>query len=566
MKQLIVLLLLMFLTACGGSGEAEAEAESITGGGPIGPVVPGGGTTIDSSGQIEELVEPGVVVPGNRGGLFVVEDALGQFDRLKHHAEALGWLNPENLGAPDPSLLEHYQGLVRNPRPGPAIFYISQLETDGGGYLHIVRLASRSQSGERLRSNLQQIGNDTEEASPPTNDTWVRSIRFDGTPVFDGTQLSAYKHPGSMALVDDVLIVPVDQPIANGAPMGQLLLFDVSSNAISPSPLQALPLSHGIDNVAVTRRENGLYRIWMNGNSGNSINVYDSTTTDLRSDNLDLVLIQSWRPSADLLGSHEWPTGQEAHQSSTFVREASGDLYLIALRGTTVLFDPRLGSDFGDIYKVDESNPEVLRLTHLRTREFNCVYDGGGGPRDMRVCAMIAAGTAYVSPSGELLLYSMPHDDEDGFEVDIARLGEFRHRDVSRESSSLRLATEERPWVELYDDEGFRDRSIVVDYDDRFLLELDDFNNLDDFSDKPSSVRWRSPIGLDIALYDDDNFRDRYILLRGTGQTESITNLNSQTVETGLVEQFDPAKGEGERLDFNDKTTSLMWLESDREN
>jgi hypothetical protein len=62
------------------------------------------------------------IVPGNDRGLFVVEDALAQFNALKHHAEALGWRNPESLGAPDPSLYDHYQGLARNPRTGSPVF------------------------------------------------------------------------------------------------------------------------------------------------------------------------------------------------------------------------------------------------------------------------------------------------------------------------------------------------------------------------------------------------------------------------------------------------------------
>lgn len=519
------------------------------------------------------------IVPGNDRGLFVVEDALAQFNALKHHAEALGWRNPESLGAPDPSLFDHYQGLARNPRTGSPVFYVSQLDDDdggtAGGYLHVVRFASRTTSGERLRSNLQQIGNDTEEAYPPNFDTWLRSIRFDGTLSFDGVLLPTYKHPGSMALVDDVLFVPVDQPTSEGNPTGQLLLFDVLADPANPVPLQALALDHSIDNLAVTLVGDGVYRIWTNGDGGNDINVYDTTGTDLRDDALELTLVLSWDPSTVA----SWPTGTGAHQSSTFLRETDGTLYLIGMRGTS----PFAGSDFADLYRVDESVPDKLTLTHLRTREFNCVYDGGGGQVDMRVCNMTASNNAYVSPTGELILYSIPHDDEDGFDPDIVRMGEFRHRDVNREGSPLRSPTADamgpyqvdegdvvkllgfggppadRPWVELYDDDSFRDRSIVVDYDDRSLLELNEFDSLDDFTDKTSSVRWRSPDGLDIELYDDDDFSDRYIVLRGTGNTESITNIGSQKVVTGLVEHFNPSKSDDEKLEFNDKTSSLQF-------
>jgi len=530
------------------------------------------------------------LTPGNDGGLFVVEDALAQFNALKHHAEALAWRNPEDLGAPDPSVWDHYQGLVRNPHLGPPVFYVSQLDGDdggtAGGYLHVVVFGSRTASGERLRSNLQQIGTDTKEAYPPVEDTWVNSIRFDGTVLFDSVPLPAYKHPGSMSLVDDVLFVPISQPTSD-APPGQLLLFDVSVDPMNPIPLQAVALSHEVDNVAVTRLgEDGPYRIWTNGEGGGGINVYDAIGTDLRDDTLHLGPKWHWNPATGLIGE-SWPTGSGAHQSSMFVRETDGTLFLIGMRHDG--FTPCLaGGDFADLYRVDEPVPGMLTLTHLRTRHFNCVYHGGGGSlaSDMCVCNMRASNNAYVSPSGELILYSIPHDDEDGFDPDIVRMGEFRHRDVNREGSPLRVpradamgpyqvdeggmvvlsglgtAPADRPWVELYDDDGFGDRSIVVDYDDHLLMELDNFNNLDDFGDKTSSVRWRSPVGLDIALYDDHDFGDRYIVLRGTGQTEAISNVGLQVVVTGLVEHFNPSKDDGESLDFNRKTSSLSWIGS----
>lgn len=527
---------------------------------------------------------PGLAdTPGNEGGLFVVADALTQFDALKHHAEALAMRNPEALGAPDPALLDHYQGLVRHPRPGVPVFYVTQLDRSDGGFLSVFRFGSRNTTGERLRSNVQQIGNDTEEAYPPVDDTWVRSIRFDGDPVFDGVPLPGYKHPGGMALVDDVLFVPVDQPLGAG-PTGQLLLFDVSVDPTRPVPLQALALTHGIDNVAVTRLPDDTWLIWANGGAGEDMKVYRTTHADLRDDVLGLTLVESWHPSTGLT-SGEWPTGEfptgiGAHQASTFLRDAAGTLHLIAIRHEG---PPIPGSDHVDLYRVELTTSNRPVLTRLGTREFSCVYDGGGGPIDMRVCNMVAASNAYVSPTGELILYSMQHDDEDGFDPDIVRLGEFRHRDVNREGSPLRapvadaagpyvvdeggavvlsgagVPPADRPWVELYDDEDFSDRSIVVDYDDRALLELNEFDKLDDFSDNTTAVRWRSPVGLDIELHDDDDFTDRRIVLRGTGRTEAIADLNPQVVVPGLVEHFNPFRSAGEALGFGGTTSSLRW-------
>ena len=204
-----------------------------------------------------------------------------------------------------------------------------------------------------------------------------------------------------------------------------------------------------------------------------------------------------------------------------------------------------------------------------------------------------------------MILYSVQHDDVGVDGPDYVKFAEFRHRDVNRPGSPLRVpgadaggpytAAEggsvvlsgsatpvgDRPWVELFDDtfgwlhkfehpdDHHGDRSIVVDYDDRFLYELSNFENLDGpddfiegkgFNDKPTSIRWRAPVGLDIELFDDDHFEDRKIILKGTGQTEEIGKLNSQVVVPDVVEH--PGRDAGEELGFSDKASSMRFIGS----
>ena len=537
--------------------------------------------------------------PGNSRGLFVVEDALSQFQALKHHGEALAWILPEATGAPDPSLLDHYQGLARYPGTGTPIFYVSQKDNDdptvpdatgAGGYLHIFRFGTRPTDGERLRSNLQVAGSDTKHTAPSHDDIWQRAIRFDGTLQIDGELLPAYVHPGGMVIVDDILLLAIDSPPAGDAPTGQIVLFDLSADPEYPIAIHAFPLSHAIDNLAVTQQQDGTYLIWANGDGGKAIRIYQTTSNNLRHELIDLELIQEWdhNSSADYDGAgNPWPGtltvwgDSSAHQSSTFVREPDGTLYMIGMwhegAGDT-------GWDYADLYRVDPKSEGGFKLTRLSTRNFHCEYrmSGGALETDGRICNFAAADSAYVSPSGELMLYSMTHDDEDSNDPDFVRLGEFRHRDVNREGSPLRRPVAEangpytvvegqaltlsgsgwpqgdRPWVELYDDIYWQDRSIVVDYDDRALLELNDFDDLDGFGDKTSSIRWRMPAGLDAELFDDHDFSDRRIVLKGTGQTEMIANLNAQTVIPGVVEH--PGRDAGAYLSFNDKTSSMRFV------
>ena len=379
--------------------------------------------------------------------------------------------------------------------------------------------------------------------------------------------MPAYEHPGGMAVVDDVLLMALDTPRAAGSPTAQSLLFDLRPDPASPRAIRALPLTHKIDNLGAIRRADGTLLLWVNGDGGHVTRFYATSTADLRDPALHLTLLQTWNPSSpDDFGSvaspecegSDWPMDTDAYQGSAFVRQADGRLFLVMTRNTSgnpVLPD----CDLADLYSVDPKPSGGFRLVRVASDHLFCNYDGAG-----RICNLAAAANAYVSPSGELMLYSLPHDDQDGFDPDYVRMAEFRHRDVSTEDSPLRLPSvdaggpytadeggsvqlsgaggpsPDRPWVELYGDDHFLGRSVVVDFDDRGLLELENFNDLDGFNDKTSSVRWRSPAGLDVELFQHDHFGGDKLVLPGTGHTETIADF--------------------EDVDFGDETSSLRWV------
>jgi len=516
--------------------------------------------------------------PGSHDGLFVVDDAFFQFAFLKHHGEGLAWRNAEADGAPDPDTCDHIQGLVRYPGPVVApVFYVTQMDSTNlsqflcqggggqsdGGYLSVVQFGSRVPAsgisdGERLRSNLQQVGTDTEQAYPPIEDRWIRAIRFDGTLNAGGTLVPAYKHPGGPAIIDGYLLLPVDQPLDEDDPTGMIVVFDLT-DPLDPQAVHVHELDHGIDNIGVTKRADDSYLLWTNGSGGEDINVYRTAPgADLGSDSL--ILDYTWNDATGLTGQ-TWPTGTGAHQSSTFVREPDGALFLIGTRHPGGL--PTTGSDYADLYAVTDSPPAQISLVWMGEKHLYCNFDAGGGPEEMRICNLAAGGSTYVSPSGELILYGMPHDDEDGFNPDIVRMGEFRHRDVLWQNNPMLSSKPSaggpyevgeggqvqlqgvvpevsQPWfVELYDDNTYNDRSIVVDYQDRSLLELNNFNNLDGFNDKTSSVRWRLPVGVTAILWEDDNWSGGNRQLAGTGAVEFISDLDN--------------------VGFGDKTSSLQF-------
>ncbi|MEM7112600.1 MAG: PKD domain-containing protein [Chloroflexota bacterium] len=525
----------------------------------------------------------------------MVSNIYQQFRNLKHHGEALAWNLPGSGGAPDPSLFEHYQGVVRYPGEGDPIFYVSQRQ-DGvvgfvngavtaGGYLHVFRFGSRDTDGERLRSNLQVNGEHTGKTTPPSSDRWLSSFKFNYSfEIKDEPLGSIYKHPGGMAIMDNILFLSVDSKVEGPGERGQIILFDLTEDPANPKPIKALPLDHDIDNLAITKLEDGTYLIYTNGAGGEATklyktNIHEGEVVDLRNQHLELIFLGE----PDLTDA-SWNTGGGAHQSSTFIREPDGTLYLIGMRHEGV---GRVGSDYADLLRVEPKSDGEYKFVYLTTRHLYCVYQMVGGltNSDKRICNFAAGNNAYVSPTGELILYSVPHDDDDNvLAEERVYLGEFRHKEVYRPTNPLRALTvransgypyqltadgtvqlagagwpaEARPWVELFDDAGFADRSIVIDYDDRDLLELHNFDKLDGFTDKTSSIRWNMPVGLDLELFDDHGFEDRKIVIRGTGLVEEVRDLEFQVVEPGTIEH--PGRTAGQRVEFNDKTSSVRFV------
>jgi hypothetical protein len=508
-----------------------------------------------------------------------VRNAVTQFNDLKHHGEALAWRLPTNQGAPPvPTAGNHYQGVARYPGPGAPLLYVTQKDNDDpvappgsdpGGYLHVARMGSRPTSGERMRSNLQSLEGDTDDVDPKPEDTWLRSIRFDGSLKLADQTLPAYVHPGGMAIIDDVLLMALDQPQTDGAPDGQIVLFDLRPDPASPKPIRALPLDHRIDNLAATRQD-GSILIWTNGDSGNVTRFYRTSTSDLRAPGLTLTdHPQMWNPDswddfdskADSVcgqSKSSFPTGVTAYQGSAFLRQTNGDLFMVMTRNTH--FDPNVQMcDLADLYRVDAKPAGGFRLVRVASKHMYCSYDGAG-----TICNFAAAANAYVSPSGELMLYSLPHFEQIGSDPLHVRLAEFRHRDVNTDDSPLRdpsadaggpyevdegaglqlsgsgSPAADRPWVELYQHHDWEGRSIVVDLDDSDDLELRDFTALDGFNDRASSVRWRAPVGLDIELYEHVGRGGEKHVLKGTGKTEWIENLAD--------------------FGFGDRISSLRWV------
>ena len=456
-------------------------------------------------------------------GNVCVPDVKDQFENLKHHGEALGF--SYGVGE-DPGLShDHYQGIARfnDPDDGtPYLFFTTGPDDDDeGADLLVVKMASRNKTGERLRSNRLQKGKETEDTTPPSGDRGVKVIHFDGSP------LPAFDHAGGVQCVGDILAVALEDTDSDN---GTFVLFDVSEPE-KPILIYTKNLSHKAGTIGITKRpSDGHYIVVVGGIfDGRLLTFFESNTPDLRADGLKFNLIDTWYKS-ELDDESDWHYGTVGFQTLNFVRQCVDNrLFLIGTRNTQP--SPVTGNDWVDLFEVTYTgtgeNTEFT-LSFVTNKHMYCNFDGSG-----RICNFAAASGVYVSPSSELILYASEHENDgpDG----TVRMAEFRHRDVNR----LGTSTSGTAWAELYDDDHFKDRSIVFDWVDRDKDDFENFNKLDGFNDKTSSVRWSAPKGCEIILYEHDSYDGDKLVLSGNGYTKSYSDLDD--------------------YEFGDKTSSVKF-------
>jgi hypothetical protein len=96
-------------------------------------------------------------------------------------------------------------------------------------------------------------------------------------------------------------------------------------------------------------------------------------------------------------------------------------------------------------------------------------------------------------------------------------------------SGGLSQPVRERPWIQLFDDDGFGGESVIIDWDDFFAEDYDDFRDLE-WNDKASSLRYFVPPAHAVVLHDADNFQvgenEPTIRLETVPRIGTISNLS----------------------------------------
>jgi len=515
-----------------------------------------------------------------------------QFNALSERADALGFqIGP----SADPTSCKHYQGMARSQGPGTPFLFVTHNRNDGNfcfqdthepGELLVVKMVSRGTDGERMRSNRIEKSKAAIDTPPKDTDTTTKVIRFDGSDCNPADGISGwpgYHHPGGVQLVGHILVVPLEKPLAGkGCPMSAIAFIDVT-NPESPvlKSWTALPFEHtGL--VAVTHQLNDHFLMIVGGGDNAVLHVFRSQGTDLGASDLAWSSVFDYEDKtidADI-APHDWPVSDTAtYQMLNFVREAgTGQLFLFGAYGDN---DPVIndGSDLLDLYKVGEAADghvsfQFVGQRHLYTTPTaeSCGVLGCEG--DEEIANFAAASGIYVSPGGNILLYATEHEN-DGPEINgigTVKAGEWRNKNIVRpgsptllptadaggsytvdEGSSIQLNGSAAPpltqaWAELYVNDDFTGRSVIVDFPDRSKDDFGDFDKIEaealdgnGFSDDATAMRWFAPKGCTFQLNEN-------IVAPGTPLGASFVVVGDgkvhQTTDLGAVD---------------DESSSLTW-------
>jgi hypothetical protein len=541
-----------------------------------------------------------------RPASWFVPDVVGQFNALTQRADPLGF----HIGdSPNPSTCKHYQGLARIegpdgtpylivtrsgntpdvPGPDDPICDDSPGETGDGSFV-VVRMGSRNTDGERFRSNRQTKGAGVNITPPDPRDQVATWFRFQ-----NGIGFPHYGHPGGMQTAGHMLALAVEHRYEPDLPK-TVVLFINMRDPINPEIRSRFSVENELGEkaglVALTQLADGHYLMALAGGSNDTLVFYRSTITDLESENLSWVPLDSWYadtlihtdpedpepclPGSVLLGNFclspdeaymgaNWPTtgggNGNPHQTLQFIREGTinGSLFLAGARGRI------FGDDFIDLYRVECDTPlcllgEQVRLKHASTRHMISNPSFGGE----RLANLAAASTFYVSPSQELLFYATEHDN-DGPSGTV-KAAEWRHKDMVREGSPTLQATLNangididegsvgtvradakppvtRAWMQLFENPQYDGRYVVVDYDDYVL---DDYNVLYAFEwpfgwhQRAQSWRWYAPFFCNAQAIADDIFNENDVpfvrTLAGAGGAFGHPNLANINDDSGTID------------------------------
>jgi hypothetical protein len=441
-----------------------------------------------------------------------VPDVLDSMHRLRSHGDILGF---HMNGAADVDVSHHWQGVQRLMSGNGRYLAISRSVTDANVSFVVVEMGSRNELGLRFRSNRLDPALDNFATPPPLGDRIA----------WEEPRLPDFKHAGGLQALGNILAVPVERgrevnPITGevidpGA--SKVIFYDVTN------PLSPVRLANEVDHSSLAdaagvafmaRLADGRVLLGIGRADSNVLDFYVSTGNDLRT--TGFVHFDTWFESELTGGDSEFGN----YQSINLVTQCDGALFLIGTHENTAI---QVGKDFADTFRLTNGAGDDVAIEKVAANHLVC------GNRGVNHCNLDAAGGVYVDPGGQLYIYGAEHDNDGplaGVFPCAGSLCSVKFEEF-RPVPHATCTTVGDAWVELYDDNTFGDRSLMIDYPDRFLEDYRNYDHAEGFEDKASSVRWCLPPGVTYRLWEDKNpCSGDHVDLVGDGAFHAISNLD----------------------------------------
>jgi hypothetical protein len=446
-------------------------------------------------------------------------DVVETFATLRTHGDVMGF----NLGShPDPEGIfkNHWQGIQRVTTGDGKYLVVTRdtIEDASGNHwsgFAIVNLYHQPSDGNRFHLN---------RLHPDVWNRWVKPAPED-TIVATELITTAYDHPGGIQATGNLLAVGTGN---------QIYFYDLA-NRYNPQRLTTeihRPNRTG-SSTSLTLLQDGRYLLIVAHSDASVLDFYVSNSGF--PDEVDgFTHFDEWWPF-ELWVISPPPNGWSPESEYTFwqpfqsinlVTECgTGDLYLVGTGFTGVNSSRIFGSDWVYLYKLIKSpNGDYAQITMIDAAHKFCSSLGATN------CNFDAAAGIYVDYQGNLNLLSTEHWNYGP--GDSIKMAQFR----SQNSDSC--YSNEEAWVELFEHDNFRGRSLLIDYTDRNFENYENFKMAEDFEDKVSSVRWCLPPELTFTLYIDKNPCRGMFRLTGDEYVQEIPNLH----DDGYGDRFSCAK------------------------
>lgn len=432
-----------------------------------------------------------------------VPDVVGRFNAMRVRGDDLAFhLGVMVRGA-------HWQGIQRLKSGNGQYIVVSQsYDQSGLGGFGIVKMESRNAVHARYRSNRLSYS-PIQNTAPPSTDRGVSYFQ-----TVSSVTGNVYAHGGAMQVYGNYLTIAAEDRIqgSNFAVDSEVLFYDVSN---PEAPVQ-LPYSIRRSGAkagtsALTRIADGRYLAMVE--TAQKLSFYVSSSTSLASPSTQFAPIATWEKTYPGLAPGSIDSNFGNYQAYTFINQCDGKLFLTASNNSLFSAGVVSGEDWLDLYEITLTTGNPHAVVRKAAKKHLYCADAAA-----RTCNLQAGGGAYVTLDGDLMFYSTEHYND-------GPLGSVSFSEFNAEPSTCPTIAD--AWIEIFDDHGFSDRTVFVDYVDRNLRRYDNYNYLEGFNDKASSVRYCLPPGYSYRLYANNTYGGSVLNLSGTGYVGSIYNLGT---------------------------------------